>query len=734
MKSSLAQSSAMLMRATLRFHKRKRRLPSVFLCFLFFLSACGGASPNQTSAPAQETQVAVTRFVSEPVAADFFAFVTDVRGGELYTIADGGLCRWDGALLEPLFDLAGRSEVKKIAAAEEGIWLECVREGESLPVLELRSYDGELLTEIDLSGLEFVQTWGMLGDLEAGGGLVFADCMENIFVYTADGELKGSVVTERNGAEGIVLTGAGLTVMQSDGDYTNCFDIDPETLEAGKPYRLGRAMRHIYSGGGVYDFVAVDRDALGLWSVECGSGKVEPILLLRDIGLSFEGGFLPYVLGEDDFVLSAVGGGVSMHCFMGDEERPVRQVIRLESLGSVPDLSRYAASFNASQQEYYVEVTDLMSSFPNIDDRLKDLSTRLAAGDGPDIICFNGLDPLPYGRAGTLVDLYELIDSDPELSREDFVALGAFESGDELWSLAPSFTISTCVGLESVVGDGLGWTFEEYLTLRDSLEPGKKMFAITSPLVFVQNTLDGVLPELIDYETASCSFTDGRFEEYLRLASGLETADETDWDSFDARFASGEIVLNEQVLRNIYDLAASEEYYGQALTPIGWPSFDGSCGSRLLITSDMGIVSTGNTDAAWKFLRFVLADEQMQFSIGLNSIPISRKLIEEQLDAFQHPFSEIDPDTVEVSENGGFYSEGVYYDMEYDTSPLMSQRQVNTVLQLLDSISCKYLSNAMVSQIVLEEADVYFAGARSVEDTCAIIQDRASTYIAEQFG
>ena len=111
-----------------------------------------------------------------------------------------------------------------------------------------------------------------------------------------------------------------------------------------------------------------------------------------------------------------------------------------------------------------------------------------------------------------------------------------------------------------------------------------------------------------------------------------------------------------------------------------------------------------------------------------------RHILTEQLDAFQHPFSEIDPDTVEVSENGGFYSEGVYYDMEYDTSPLMSQRQVNTVLQLLYSISCKYLSNAMVSQIVLEEADVYFAGARSVEDTFAILQDRASTYIAEQFG
>lgn len=52
------------------------------------------------------------------------------------------------------------------------------------------------------------------------------------------------------------------------------------------------------------------------------------------------------------------------------------------------------------------------------------------------------------------------------------------------------------------MGDGLGWTFEEFFTLSDSLEADQKMFATTSPLIFVQNTLSGVLPELIDYETA----------------------------------------------------------------------------------------------------------------------------------------------------------------------------------------------------------------------------------------
>lgn len=669
----------------------------ILLCVLLALSACGEASPDPTSAPVQETQAAVTRMVSEPVAADFFARVTDVCGGELYAMTDGALCRWDGALLEPLFELDGLSQVKKIAAAEEGIWLECFREGESLPVLELRSYDGELLTEIDLSGLEFVQKWGMLGELEAGGGLVYADCEEQIFVYTADGELKGSVETERNVSEDIVLTGAGLTVMQSDGDYTNCYDIDPETLEAGKPYRLGRAMRHIYSGGGVYDFVAVDRDALGLWAVECGSGDVEPILLLRDVGLSFEGGFLPYVLGEDDFVLSPVGRGVPMHCFMGDEERPVRQVIRLESLGSVPDLSRYAASFNAYHEEYYVEVVDLMSAIPNIDDRLKDLSTRLAAGDGPDIICFNGLDPAPYGQSGALVDLYELIDSDPELSREELVALRPFESGGALWSLAPSFYISTCLGLESVVGDGLGWTFEEFFALSDSLEADQKMFATTSPLIFVQNTLSGVLPELIDYETASCSFTDGRFEDYLRLASELETVDETDWESFAARFAAGEIVLYDTTLRDAADLAALEEYYGQALTPIGWPSLDGSCGSRLTAWADMGIVSSGDVGAGWEFMRFLLSDGEPQSGLFAGSFPMCRTALEALLSE--------GPDAAGAGE----------------------------LLTLIGALEYRDLSGTTAAQIVCEEAEACFSGARSFGETAELVQDRVGLWLSEQF-
>ena len=58
----------------------------------------------------------------------------------------------------------------------------------------------------------------------------------------------------------------------------------------------------------------------------------------------------------------------------------------------------------------------------------------------------------------------------------------------------------------------------------------------------------------------------------------------------------------------------------------------------------------------------------------------------------------------------------------------------DTMSRLLDGLTHKDSAGSTLSQIVLEEAAAYFAGAKSVEDVCTIIQDRAETYISEQFG
>ena len=306
----------------------------------------------------------------------------------------------------------------------------------------------------------------------------------------------------------------------------------------------------------------------------------------------------PCPLAEEDLlVVDAFGAsGVGLwRCRMSEEPLPARKKLSLELLGgAVGDISGCVARFNAQSAEYYVEAKDLTAAFPVIDDRLRDLATRLAAGEGPDLICFNGLDPGPYGDACMLRDLYALIDA--EFSREDFVALRAFESGGALYSVAPCFDVSTYVGLERLVGEGTGWTFEDYSALAASLSPGQKLFEIMSPEIFLQNSLNSFLPTVMDYSAAECSFTDGRFEALLEQAASAKTAEQTDVAGLVGRFTSGETVLMDSVLHGVYDLAALENTAGGSVTAIGWPTQGGECGSELLASSDIAICATGDTE------------------------------------------------------------------------------------------------------------------------------------------
>lgn len=415
----------------------------------------------------------------------------------------------------------------------------------------------------------------------------------------------------------------------------------------------------------------------------------------------------PCPLAEEDLlVVDAFGAsGVGLwRCRMSEEPLPACKKLSLELLGgAVGDISGCVARFNAQSAEYYVETTDLTAAFPVIDDRLRDLATRLAAGEGPDLICFNGLDPGPYGEAGMLLDLYALIDA--EFSREDFVALRAFESGGALYSVAPCFDVSTYVGLERLVGEGTGWTFEDYSALAASLSPGQKLFELMSPEIFLQNSLNSFLPTVMDYSAAECSFTDGRFEPLLEQAASAKTAEHTDVAGLVGRFTSGETVLMDSVLRGVYDLAALENTAGGSVTAIGWPTQGGECGSELLASSDIAICATGDTAGAWAFLKFCLSDAQLQEQLATTSFPISRAALEARL-----------------------------AECQARQEDAMSAAQAEKLRALLDALVYKSAADYSVTGIVLEEAGAYFAGERSAAETAELVQDRISTYLSERYG
>lgn len=644
---------------------------SLALAAALTLSACGEAVPPE---PSPET-VYEPRYVAQAELLSDQAYPAASYGGALYYVAwsedDVRLMEYaPGSEPRQIAELA--SGCRDICAAENGVWL-LYAQDESYSA-ELYAYSGELLASVELDEYRADLEYPFVGGLAADAEHVYFDCLSVVFIFDNTGAYTGSVPFEDRAAVlGIAAAeGEAVLLLKSGNGFSRLARVSPEELAVTGEFELDFKLEYIYGGGGVYDFVGNTGSGVCACTLE---GGAEQLFDYAELGFDMSGPMKPCHLAEEDLlVVDAFGAsGVGLwRCRMSEEPLPARKKLSLELLGgAVGDISGCVARFNAQSAEYYVETTDLTAAFTVIDDRL--------------------------------LDLYALIDA--EFSREDFVALRAFESGGALYSVAPCFDVSTYVGLERLVGEGTGWTFEDYSALAASLSPGQKLFELMSPEIFLKNSLNSFLPTVMDYSAAECCFTDGRFEALLEQAASAKTAEQTDVAGLVGRFTSGETVLMDSVLRGVYDLAALENTAGGSVTAIGWPTQGGECGSELLASSDIAICATGDTAGAWAFLKFCLSDAQLQEQLATTSFPISRAALEARL-----------------------------AECQARQEDAMSAAQAEKLRALLDALVYKSAADYSVTGIVLEEAGAYFAGERSAAETAELVQDRISTYLSERYG
>lgn len=644
---------------------------SLALAAALTLSACGEAVPPE---PSPET-VYEPRYVAQAELLSDQAYPAASYGGALYYVAwsedDVRLMEYaPGSEPRQIAELA--SGCRDICAAENGVWL-LYAQDESYSA-ELYAYSGELLASVELDEYRADLEYPFVGGLAADAEHVYFDCLSVVFIFDNTGAYTGSVPFEDRAAVlGIAAAeGEAVLLLKSGNGFSRLARVSPEELAVTGEFELDFKLEYIYGGGGVYDFVGNTGSGVCACTLE---GGAEQLFDYAELGFDMSGPMKPCPLAEEDLlVVDAFGAsGVGLwRCRMSEEPLPARKKLSLELLGgAVGDISGCVARFNAQSAEYYVETTDLTAAFTVIDDRL--------------------------------LDLYALIDA--EFSREDFVALRAFESGGALYSVAPCFDVSTYVGLERLVGEGTGWTFEDYSALAASLSPGQKLFELMSPEIFLKNSLNSFLPTVMDYSAAECCFTDGRFEALLEQAASAKTAEQTDVAGLVGRFTSGETVLMDSVLRGVYDLAALENTAGGSVTAIGWPTQGGECGSELLASSDIAICATGDTEGAWAFLKFYLSDAQLQEQLATTSFPISRAALEARL-----------------------------AECQARQEDAMSAAQAEKLRALLYALVYKSAADYSVTGIVLEEAGAYFAGERSAAETAELVQDRISTYLSERYG
>ena len=86
-------------------------------------------------------------------------------------------------------------------------------------------------------------------------------------------------------------------------------------------------------------------------------------------------------------------------------------------------------------------------------------------------------------------------------------------------------------------------------------------------------------------------------------------------------------------------------------------------------------------------------------------------------------------------ENGETISEpetnSVYINDKEIKLPVPGQEDIDTVLNIIDSLDTKVSIDSKISDIINEESGAFFAGQKSAEETADIIQSRVKVYISE---
>ncbi|MCL2425937.1 MAG: extracellular solute-binding protein [Oscillospiraceae bacterium] len=387
-----------------------------------------------------------------------------------------------------------------------------------------------------------------------------------------------------------------------------------------------------------------------------------------------------------------------------------RDYIILGGFRLSPLIHDYVMDFNRDNPDLQIVIHDYwdvydVSGYGQAVDRFH---LEIIAGNLPDIIVFEGIEAPNLSRAreslvrqGALMDLYQFIDADPELNREDFfenILSGVEDSDGGLPMIGNWLAITTMITTNpSIQADN--WTFDEFLThMEQSIEGGnfEPLGRGVTRVRFLDTILEYMGHIFVDGDAGISHFESDNFIRLLELFIAIPAIEDKHFfdlsPNFHALSSGGQIV----------DLIANAGYQdllnmdGSAPPPfsyIGLPGeSDGTHSIEFLNTYSI-FNNSQHAEAAWRFIRTTLfSDTTQSHALTL------------RIDDFENRLS---------------------------NSNMTVERQ-NIRRELVNSAVVQSRLSGTIRMIIMEEVAQLYSGLRSPEDTARIIQNRVQRYIDER--
>ena len=432
------------------------------------------------------------------------------------------------------------------------------------------------------------------------------------------------------------------------------------------------------------------------------------------------------VLGEDRYIIE-YGNKIFLATKDSDEAAALagtpdpRKILTIACYGGT-GISPQVEKWNKNSDEYRIEILD----YSQYDDGVMRLNLDMLSGNAPDMIFWdsaqgNPLQIAPFTK-GYLLDLYTMLDSDPDVGRETLAPslLKALESSSgALYELPTSFMLWLVAGSVDVVGTEPGWTPDEFLDLLESRPEAEFPFGtrrwqdILGYLIF--NNMD----TYVDWETGESHFDSDEFKRFLDIAKvNYENVTRA---ILEARMIKeGRQLLSWNIISTVNSIQKFPALFGGEVNYIGLPTSQGIGNTFMLFGSYSICAQSENVDASWEFLKRLITYEAQMTEQGM--FPPNAEALEERLN-----------NPTEYEEGGGGFGtrdeDGEIWRVTLgDPTPEDSA----IVRQIIESCDRVYREDLFVMAIIEDEAPSYFSGDKTIDEVVRLIQARVQTYISEQ--
>lgn len=381
-------------------------------------------------------------------ATDKYIFIGGIKNEAIalaridYSLADGSLELGEAELLA-LPDCPEGTQLMGLSCANRKLYVLLGIPEEGSPVLSchLLVYSAEGNFAYSLA-LEYTEEESPLSILALEDGSLCLRGIHHLNLYSADGELITALEQEQQEFYPPLLLDGQLVIWLRDPETglstLNALDgqqlqLLKELMGVGAPKAyMQSVVGNALVSNGVY-ILRINTDY-----------ELETVLewypLMGDYGHSYR-----YVcqLDETIFLMAAKDSDEVKQLVLANRPDD-RRLIRLgfygvpDYMGRAPTIERLTSKFSRYNPNYKVEAVD----YGNDADGMVKLLAEISSGDGPDLVVSAGNAVAP---SSAFMDLYEWIDRDEELNREDFLplSLDRLEKNGQLKQVWSGFSISS---------------------------------------------------------------------------------------------------------------------------------------------------------------------------------------------------------------------------------------------------------------------------------------------------